>query len=198
MRTLNGAGEESARRRKVAAVPPQHEHVVLALLDDMPVGQRAKVVADLEATSILPGQSAFSLPPTAVLEKSRTDPSRRTFAILLHHDDGMDAVGIGVLQPCGAGAAAWPEQTPHVLLRGFSVDARWQGRGIGTRATNEAVMLARREFPEAQAIVLTVHVDNLAGQRAYERTGFRPTGRQVSGRAGQELVMARWLDGSPA
>lgn len=163
----------------------------------MPTGRRAKVLADLAATSILPDQSAFSLPATAVLEKSRADPSRRTFAILLHHDDGMDVVGIGVLQPCGADAAAWPEQTPHVLLRGFSVDARWQGRGIGTRATREAVMLARRKFPEARAVVLTVHVDNLAGQRAYEGSGFTPTGRQIPGRAGQELVMARWLGGSP-
>lgn len=172
------------------------DQVVVEFLDDMPPGPRTTVVADLAATRLLPAQSAFSLPATAVLEKSRADPSRRTFAILLHHDDAVDVVGIGVLQPNGADAATWPEQTPHVLLRGFSVDARWQQRGIGTRATHEAVLLARRKFSQGLAVVLTVHVDNLAGQRAYERAGFTPTGGRVTGRAGQELVMARWLDGS--
>lgn len=84
-------------------------------------------------------------------------------------------MGIGVLQPDGADHTAWPSRQPHVLLRGVSVDARYQAQGIGTAATGEAVALAQRAFPLVEAVVLTVHVDNVAGQRAYARVGFTPT-----------------------
>lgn len=95
-----------------------------------------------------------------------------------------------MLEPDAADLHVWPSRQPHVVLRGFLIDVRYQGQGIGTAATGEAVTLAQRTFPKATAVVLTVHVDNLAGQQAYERAGFTYTGRQVTGRAGQEYVMS--------
>lgn len=92
----------------------------------------------------------------------------------------------------------WPWGGHHVVLRGFSVDARVQGRGVGSAATSLSIRLARRLFPDAQALVLTVHVSNLAGMRVYERNGFERTGTQVTGRAGQEHVMARRLPDAEA
>lgn len=132
---------------------------------------------------------------SAVLEKSAAEPSRRTFAIVWDSYGSSTVVGVGVLQPDAAEAKVWPSGEPHVVLRGFPVDARYQGKGIGTAATAEAVALAGRLFTTALAVVLTVHVDNIAGQRAYESNGFEYTGRCVLGRAGQERVMARWLNG---
>ncbi|WP_089773489.1 GNAT family N-acetyltransferase [Ruania alba] len=102
-------------------------------------------------------------------------------------------MGIGVLHPDGANRAIWPSGSSHVLLRGFSIDTRCQGQGIGTTATGAAVALAQRAYPLSDAIVLTVHVDNIAGQRAYARAGFAHTGRTVPGRTGEEYVMSRPL-----
>ena len=177
----------------MAAVAGRPGGVRVQLLHDLRGVCRADVLRALARVEILPEQDGFSLPASAVLEKSRRDPSRQTFAILVDHQGATAVVGIGVLQPDGADATVWPTQEPHVVLRGFSVDRRWQGHGIGTAAAGEAVALAEQAFPAARAVVLTVHVDNLAGQRAYERAGFTFTGRRVSGRAGEELVMARCL-----
>jgi RimJ/RimL family protein N-acetyltransferase len=165
--------------------------VRLEFLDELVGG--SDVLDQLAHIDVSPEQRDFSLPASAVLEKSRHDASRKTFAILLEGSHGAGVVGIGVLQPDDADDDVWPSRQPHVVLRGFFIDARYQGQGIGTAATGAAVALVQRTFSTAVAVVLTVHVDNLAGQRAYERVGFTYTGRRVSGRAGEEYVMSRPL-----
>ena len=142
--------------------------VTVEFLDELAEEAVPDLLARLEHINISPEQRDFSLPASAVLEKSRHDSSRRTFAILLEGAEAADVVGIGVLQPGGADHIVWPSRRPHVLLRGFSVDARFQGQGIGTAAAREVTALAQRTFPTAAAMVLTVHIDNVAGQRAYE------------------------------
>ena len=170
--------------------------VSVEFLDELTDDEISDVLACLTRVEISPDQRDFSLPASSVLEKSRENPSRRTFAILLRTLDAAQVVGIGVLEPDGADRIAWPSGQPHVLLRGVSVDARYQRQGIGTAATREAVALAQRAFPLADAVVLTVHVHNEAGQRAYARVGFTYTGRRVSGRAGDEYVMSRPINAS--
>lgn len=170
------------------------QRVMVKFLDELAEDAAPDVLARLEKINISPEQRDFSLPASDVLEKSRHDSSRRTFAILLEGAEEVDVVGIGVLQPGGGDHNVWPSRRPHVLLRGFSIDARFQGEGIGTAATREAVALAQRTFPAAAAMVLTVHIDNVAGQRVYERAGFTYTGRRVPGRAGEEYVLTRSLN----
>lgn len=91
---------------------------------------------------------------SAVLEKSSDDSSRQPFAVCVEGAEASDVVGVGVLQPEGADEHLWPSRRPHVLLRGFSVDAGFQGQGIGTDATRKVVALAQRRFPSAAALVL--------------------------------------------
>jgi RimJ/RimL family protein N-acetyltransferase len=169
-------------------------HVRIALLDELTADEAARYEAELAEIDILPEQDDFTLSPAAVLERSRQDPTRRTFAILLdrRRRAASAAVGIGVLHPQRADGAA-EASLPHVLLRGFSVDARWQARGIGSAAVALAVDLARRVSPEATSMYLNVHCDNEPGIRTYERNGFRMTRQVVMGRAGHEYVMARTL-----
>lgn len=191
---------QGIRWRTLRSAPPcnvlpveTQQSVSVEFLDELTHDTLQDVLASLARIDISPDQRDFSLPALDVLEKSRQDTSRRTFAILLRRLHADDVVGIGVLQPNGADHNVWPSPRPHVLLRGFSVDARYQGQGIGTAATDEAVALAQRTFPMAATVVLTVHVRNVAGQRVYERAGFTYTGRRVSGRAGEERVMSRPL-----
>lgn len=162
---------------------------MVKFLDELDQDALPEVLARLEQVSISDEQQDFSLPAATVLEASRQDPSRKVFAIFLRGPATADVVGLGVLQPGGADKDAWPSQQPHVLFRGFSIDVAFQGQGIGTAATRAVLALARQRFPQT-AVVLQVHVDNVAGQRAYERAGFTPTGVQVVGRAGDEYVFA--------
>ncbi|MHA6802620.1 GNAT family N-acetyltransferase [Salinifilum ghardaiensis] len=165
------------------------DEVKTVLLDEVGPAQRPRLVDALGALQLAPEQERFCLPPDLVLRKGEDNPARHTFAILVEQRACAEAVvvGIGALHPGAASPAVCRE--PHVLLRGFVVDARWQGRGVGTAATRAAVELARSRFPTAAALVLTVHIDNAAGQRAYGKCGFEPTGQRVHGRSGPELVM---------
>ena len=169
----------------------------IALLDELTADKAAGYEAELADIDILPEQDDFTLSPAAVLERSRQDPTRRTFVILLNRRRAAPAaVGIGVLHPQWEDAEDAADAAPaqkHVVLRGFSVDARWQARGIGSAAVALAVDLARRLTPEATSLYLNVHCDNEPGIRTYERNGFRMTRQVVMGRAGHEYVMARTL-----
>ena len=121
-------------------------------------------------------------------------------ATALHHYRGLNflingvvVVGVGVLHPGAADLTTWPSGTPHIVLRGFLIDGRFQGRGLGTAAARAAIDTAQREYPKASALVLTVGVTNVAARRAYERAGFELTGTQVAGRTEDELVMSASL-----
>lgn len=168
-------------------------HVTVVLLEDLGQDDARRLEAELRLVDITPDQSGFSMGAAAVLEKSAVDSTRRTFAVLVDDAGSARAVGIGVLQPDALDHETWPSQNSYVVLRGFSIGQREQGRGIGTTATRQAIALAKRLFPDATDLVLTVHIDNVARQRAYERCGFQRPGRQVEGRAGQEYVMHRSL-----
>jgi hypothetical protein len=75
---------------------------------------------------------------------------------------------------------------------------------LGSRSTSlrigrsaiksESVDQRSRRTSEAFAHLLTVHIDNVAGQRTYQRAGFGYTGLRVAGRTGEEYVLARPLN----
>jgi len=123
-----------------------------------------------------------------VLSLADADPACRTFVIEVAGEP--TPVGFGVLHRDGADLTTWPDATPHVLLRGLTVDARWQGRGVGAAAVAAVPELTSAWFPDALHVVLTVHTENAAGLRVYDRAGFTRTDAMYAGRAGPEYVMA--------
>lgn len=166
------------------------DFVRLQFLTDQPAEARRHLATQLSQLELAPEQTDFSYPAAKVLELGESDPTRDTFAIM-HTQAGVDVVvGIGVLHPNALDASAWPEGTPHVILRGFSIALAAQGKGIGTRASSLAIDAARVRYPEAEHFVLTVHERNVAGITAYLRAGLLDVGRSVTRRTGPERVMA--------
>ncbi|KAE8763356.1 GNAT family N-acetyltransferase [Georgenia thermotolerans] len=169
-------------------------NVRIRLLEDVPPSEAGRLASQLAALDVLPEQRDFSGSPASVVKRGVDDPTRRTFVILVERTDGPpEPVGVGALHPDAAGRSVYPG--PHVLLRGLSIDARHQGRGIGTAAVTLAVELAARVAPDARAVVLRVHRRNAAARRAYARAGFAATGQSIDGPTGVEEVMVRRLDG---
>lgn len=160
--------------------------VRLVFLRELDGPARVSLEPRLAELTLGPGQERFSRPGADVLASGREDPSRDTFAVEVLADERWLPVGIGVLQPHPPGTPQ--DQTAVVTFRGFSIDPHWQGRGVGTRATTLAARAARERFPAATTLRLTVHQDNVAGKKAYQRCGFSVVG-QVMGRAGWEDVM---------
>ena len=71
---------------------------------------------------------------------------------------GQEPIGLVLLKR----PPASPEWTPPqaMSLHGFKIAEAWQGRGFGTAALRLAVDLARRTWPDADALVLAVDAGN--------------------------------------
>lgn len=76
-----------------------------------------------------------------------------------------------------------------LLLRGYSVNPKFQGRGIATGSIYALPEFIRKEYPQFDEIVLGVNARNLAAQRVYEKAGFEDTGRRLMRSKGEQIVM---------
>ena len=106
---------------------------------------------------------------------------------ILHHDA---PVGYYRIDPNARSVAGHDFTTPALGLRGFFIDADWQGRGWGGVALTAllADLAERREW--ARLLVLSVACSNLAAMRLYRRAGFGDSdARYHGGRSGAQLLL---------
>jgi RimJ/RimL family protein N-acetyltransferase len=139
----------------------------------------------------LPHQEEFSATAARTLPEAEADDDRTPFVVLA----GERPVGFGVLDRRGYLADLVDAPERAVLLRGFYLDAAWQGRGLGKAAARAVRTLARQVHPDADLVVLTVNERNPAALAAYLAGGFVDTGaRYLGGDAGpQHVLVARPL-----
>ena len=76
-----------------------------------------------------------------------------------------------------------------LLLRGYSVNPKFQGRGIATGSLEALPAFLQKEFGAFDEIVLGVNARNLAAQKLYQKAGFEDTGRRVMGTKGEQFAM---------
>src|SRR5699024_2005771 len=71
-----------------------------------------------------------------------------------------------------------------ILVRSFSTDARYQGRGYAKRALQLLPAFLKDNFPYVDKVVLAVNCKNVAAQGLYTGCGFIDTLRRCKGRTG--------------
>ncbi|MEK5363817.1 GNAT family N-acetyltransferase [Peribacillus castrilensis] len=81
-----------------------------------------------------------------------------------------------------------------ILLRGFLVDQKHQGKGIGKKALQSLPEFAKGIFPNKDSIILAVDVMNVNAKTLYAKSGFQDTGIQKEGRSGLMEIMEYRLD----
>lgn len=157
-------------------------------LDDDARAIKLGEIADLEVTE---DQRVFVGDPLRMMLVGLAEESRYPFAI---DSNGM-AVGCLTLQTGGATAAGWADNDSAWLLRGFLIDRRQQGKGLGTLAAGVAVLAAAKltaALGGGQAgVVLSVNELNPAGRSAYRNAGFEDRGQYLGGDAGPQRTMYR-------
>jgi RimJ/RimL family protein N-acetyltransferase len=135
-------------------------------------------------------RTTSSMPPlspeqvTALYDRAASDESMVTFVI---YDR---ATG----RPIGTTYLAAIDPRDRTAEFGIAIgEAEYRGRGYGTEATR--LMLDYAFAARAlHSVMLTVYEYNRAGQRAYEKAGFRPFGRRrechwMGGRLWDEIYM---------
>jgi RimJ/RimL family protein N-acetyltransferase len=89
----------------------------------------------------------------------------------------------------GAAAPDWVDADAAVLS-GLRIDARCQGRGLGSLALAQLARWVADCWPDTARLMLRVDEGNVAGIRAYENAGWREVGERRIGRVGPERTLA--------
>ena len=160
--------------------------IPLKMLDDDARAIQLGAVAEL---AVEVQQREFVGDPLRMMLISLEEESRFPYVI----ESGGVAVGVLTLQSGAATLAGWPDDESVWLLRGFLIDSKCQGRGLGTLAARASVEEARKLMARlggGQAgVVLSVNERNPAGLAAYTKAGFVDSGRYVGGSAGPQRTM---------
>lgn len=166
--------------------------VVLVPMKSVPDAELEALRSGIAALELAPGQETLVGNPAQMMQVGLDEPERHPFAIVSSGPD-QQVIGMGILHVGAATDAGWPDAHSAVLLRGFLVDHRQQGRGHGSAATAAAVELARELTAElqllAKGVVLGVNERNPVAHAAYLRAGFTERGRYLGGRSGPQHIM---------
>lgn len=170
------------------------ETVWLIPVKDLDDDARAVSLGDVAGMELAPGQDAFVGDPFKMMLMGLEDQTRWPYVI----EAFGAAVGVCTLQSGAAMLAGWPDDDSAWLLRGFLIDRRYQGKGLGSPAAAAAVREARkltaRLGGNQAGVVLSVNDRNPAARSAYLSAGFAEGGRYFGGTAGPQLTMYRGFD----
>jgi GNAT superfamily N-acetyltransferase len=164
-------------------------HVWLLPMKNLDDDARAIKLGEIALLELGEGQQKFVGEPLRMMLIALEEASRYPFAV----DANGTAVGVLTLQSGAATLAGWPDDDSAWLLRGFLIDRRQQGRGLGTLAADAAVREAAKltaGLGSGQAgVVLSVNELNPGALAAYRKAGFEDRGRYEGGDAGPQRIM---------
>lgn len=163
--------------------------VWLIPLRDLDSDARAIQLGAVAELELGPGQQEFVGDPLRMMLAGLEDASRRPYVI----EAAGRAAGVLTLQSGAASLAGWPEDDSAWLLRGFLIDRRRQGQGVGRAAATAAVAAAAKLTARLgggqSGVVLSVNERNPAGLGAYLKAGFSDKGVYLRGEAGPQRTM---------
>jgi RimJ/RimL family protein N-acetyltransferase len=167
------------------------ENVWLMPLKDLDDDARAIKLGEIAELEVTNEQRRFVGEPLRMMLIGLEEESRHPMAI----DANGAAIGVLTLQSGAATLAGWADDESVWLLRGFLIDRREQGKGLGTLAADAAVRAAAKLTAalggDQTGVVLSVNVQNPAGQAAYRKAGFEDRGPYLGGDADPQRTMYR-------
>lgn len=163
--------------------------VWLIALNDLESDALAIQLGEVAGMELVPDQGAFVGDPLRMVLAGLAEDSRFPYVI----EAAGYAVGVLTLQTGAARLAGWPDDNSAWLLRGFLIDRRHQGKGLGplaaTSAVEAAAKLTAKRGTEESGVVLSVNEGNPAGLSAYRKSGFVDRGQYLGGGSGPQRTM---------
>lgn len=80
-----------------------------------------------------------------------------------------------------------------ILLRTFSTDFRYQGKGYAKQALKILPSFVKQHFNGIDEIVLAVNLQNQNAQNLYKKCGYVDEGERRMGKKGELIIMSYYL-----
>ncbi|TLS36180.1 GNAT family N-acetyltransferase [Pseudalkalibacillus caeni] len=129
-------------------------------------------------------QSKYASVPLTALLKCEKDSSRHPVVILYNGEPA----GFFILHGW-EGVKAYSDNKDAILLRGYSVNTKFQGKGIAKQSLIVLESFVNRNFPSKNEIILAVNHENVIAQHVYKKAGFVDKGVRVMGRKGELFIL---------
>ncbi|WP_433750553.1 GNAT family N-acetyltransferase [Falsibacillus pallidus] len=129
-------------------------------------------------------QREFTAMPMGALEKCETEVDRHPIVILFN---GKPA-GFFVLHE-GEGPKTYTDDPHALLLRAYSIDSSFQGKGIAKESMKRLPAFVRKHFPDKKQVVLGVNHGNHPAKALYLKAGFEDRGGRFQGRKGEQFIL---------
>lgn len=143
---------------------------------------------EIEYYELTEEQLRYTGHPKDCLKLSAEDSDR--YLILAMEEDKL--VTFFVLHK-NEGVKPYSTKNSSILLRAFSTDFRYQGRGYAKKALMLLPEFVKENFSETNEIVLAVNLKNEAAQGLYKKCGFVDEGVRKMGKKGELIIMSYYL-----
>lgn len=78
-----------------------------------------------------------------------------------------------------------------ILVRSFSINPDYQGKGIGTKSMELVVDFTKKHIPNINEIVLSVNFKNNNAYNVYLNSGYVDNNQTIMGRMGAQHVLSK-------
>lgn len=129
-------------------------------------------------------QLQYTAHPASALQMCELDEERTPIVILF---DGKVA-GFFVLHGW-EGAKEYCDNKDALLLRAYSVNSYFQGKGVASKSMQLLPSFVKEHFPNNTEIILGVNHNNDKAQYVYKKAGFKDKGLRKMGRNGEMLIL---------
>ncbi|MBO2536743.1 GNAT family N-acetyltransferase [Rummeliibacillus suwonensis] len=134
-------------------------------------------------------QIMYSGLPMESINECKQDPERHPVVILYDHRP----VGFLVLHGW-SGVRQYSQNQNALLLRAFSVNGDFQGKGIATKSLQLLDTFIKKHFPKTEEVILAVNHKNNMAQHIYKKVGYVDKGMRAMGKYGEMLILSKALD----
>jgi len=133
-------------------------------------------------------QLRFTGSPLESIELVNEDPDR--YAILVIEEGKLVTFfNLHIAE----GVKPYSSNPNAILLRTFSTDIRFLGRGYAKQSLNLLPAFVRQHFTDINEIVLGVNVQNEIAQSLYKKCGYVDEGERRKGKKGELIIMSTYL-----
>ena len=143
----------------------------------------SKYKSILEHYFLLEEQVNFTSLPLDAIKQCEQDDDRHPIVILYNHE----LAGFFVLHGW-EGVKEFSTNKEAILLRAYSVNHAYQGKGIAKNSLKLLPAFVKENFPDKKEIILAVNINNKIAQQVYRKCGFKDKGIRAMGRNGELLI----------